>query len=453
MGTDLFNTSRIYHYANHRSVNGFLLSPTSVEEIAEGVRHAISKGLRVCPMGTQNSFSDIFLGEDQLHISMLQMNRIISCDFEKQEITLEPGVRISDVWKCILPAGFYLTGVSGSYTDTIGGLISSNSHGKDSWKHGNFGANVASLKLLTASGEILSINKHNELINAVIGGLGGLGIVVEITLALKPLPSYFIAADNKKIPLASLNYDTALNSEFRYAWMDLVNAGNPNAILRTASFAAGPPERLRKEEVPSQQNSIYGLRPRNFWKIIAMFWNPSTYWACNWLIDFVQRDKGKTETKTLIDYTYPWRKYPGNKFVFKGDAFYELHCFFPAENFQTALEQITKLIMEYKILPIATSLKWHKPEPFYLSFSGKGLSILNTFEAQPVKTKKGQELFEKYLQIVFDMRGKVYLSKYGYFNRQQITAMYPEFNKWMDLKRMVDPQNVFLSDRLKQITT
>ena len=38
----------------------------------------------------------------------------------------------------IMPKNWGLVGLSGSVTDLVGGMLSSNTHGKDTWKNGNF---------------------------------------------------------------------------------------------------------------------------------------------------------------------------------------------------------------------------------------------------------------------------------------------------------------------------
>ena len=48
----------------------------------------------------------------------------------------------------------------------------------------SFGHQVVRLKLMTADGEILEIDRTDELFNAVVGGIGLLGIIVEATLQL-----------------------------------------------------------------------------------------------------------------------------------------------------------------------------------------------------------------------------------------------------------------------------
>ena len=51
-----------------------------------------------------------------------------------------------------MPQNWILVGLSGSVNDAIGGMLSTNVHGKDSWKNGNFSQNIISFKIMLADG-------------------------------------------------------------------------------------------------------------------------------------------------------------------------------------------------------------------------------------------------------------------------------------------------------------
>ena len=122
-------------------------------------------------------------------------------DAENGIIEVESGLRIGNLLSIILPKNWNVVGLSGSLHDTIGGMISGNTHGKDSWKNGNFGHNVVSLKLLLADGKIIEIDEssHPELFSGVIAGLGFLGIIFEVKLKLTPIPSYMVETTYDRI--------------------------------------------------------------------------------------------------------------------------------------------------------------------------------------------------------------------------------------------------------------
>ena len=150
------------------------------------INFAKKNNLKIAIKGGGNSFSGVNQYNEQLLVDVKNLNSIKSFDAENGIIQVESGLRIGNLLSTILPKNWNVVGLSGSLNDTIGGMISGNTHGKDSWKNGNFGHNVVSLKLLLADGKIIEINEtsYPELFNGVIAGLGFLGIVFEVKLKL-----------------------------------------------------------------------------------------------------------------------------------------------------------------------------------------------------------------------------------------------------------------------------
>ena len=126
-----------------------------------------------------------------------------------------------------MPHNWILVGLSGSVTDVIGGMLATNVHGKDSWKNGNFSQNVISFKIMLADGTTKEIRKENdlELFNSIVGGLGFLGLITEITLKLKPIPSYMVEQKSQRITNFETLFDFfySAHSPYPYLWCNIMN--------------------------------------------------------------------------------------------------------------------------------------------------------------------------------------------------------------------------------------
>jgi FAD/FMN-containing dehydrogenase len=324
-------------------------------------------------------------------------------------------------------------------------MISSDCHGKDSWKHGNFGDNVLQLKLMRADGTIATLDRDDELMKAVIAGLGMLGIVTEIKLKLRRIPSLIVSASQYKTDIKALPEHDNIKTEYQYAWLDMLNR-NPCAIVRTASFDISKAHQTIDEAgFPKIKSTVRGLPPKTFWKLLGLFWNPRSYKVFNSFLRAIHRER-KTQNQFILDYLYPWRKYPSNKYLFKKDSFYELQVIFSQKKFVIAFEEIRALTKSYGIYPLSSVIKWHRRDDVLLSFSGDGLSIANTFEAALVNSAKGKDFLSKYTELCIGLEGKFYLSKYPYLNREQLQTSFVGFERWHRLKQETDPKNIFLSN-------
>ena len=184
-----------------KSVNAYIMKPKNITELQQCLVIGKNHSLQIAIKAGGNSYADVFMNSNQLLIDISNFKSIKHFDVENGIVIVESGVRVGDLLEKILPKNWCLVGLSGSVNDQIGGMISSNTHGKDSWSQGNFSQNIISLKLLIADGTIIEINHNDdsELFNGVVGGLGFLGIIVEATMKLKHIPSYMVQTNSIRI--------------------------------------------------------------------------------------------------------------------------------------------------------------------------------------------------------------------------------------------------------------
>ena len=165
--------------------------PSSLSDCRELISFAKSNGLTICPRGNGYSFADMILNDDHIVSNLNYMNQIIKWDQNTGEIVVEPGVTFAQIMIKTLPCNWMISACPGNSEVTIGGAISNNVHGKDAWNKGGFGEQVVSLKLLTSFGKVITIHNQDDkhLFEAVVSGIGLLGIVFEATLQLEKIPS------------------------------------------------------------------------------------------------------------------------------------------------------------------------------------------------------------------------------------------------------------------------
>jgi FAD/FMN-containing dehydrogenase len=258
-------------------VESFSYSPSNYEDIAIALHEAKNKSLKVCLKGSSLSFSNVCLISNQLSLGINSFNKILSIDIDKKEITVQGGTKIPEILKQILPLGFTLIGLTGSLGNTVAGNISSDTNGKDCWKNGNFGKNIKSMKVMLANTEIITVSESEnpDLFFAIIGGLGLLGIILEVTLRLNPVPSVLLQTKSLKFnSVESLTEQMhSLDSEktdFAYCWTDPFapqkNLGR--GLLETAKFAENTSNKeLDFDKVFQQKTKIFGLSHTNFLSI------------------------------------------------------------------------------------------------------------------------------------------------------------------------------------------
>ncbi|MGB3563335.1 MAG: FAD-binding oxidoreductase, partial [Thermoanaerobaculia bacterium] len=169
--------------------------PTTIEQCREALAFCRQEGLTLCPRGAGRSYGDEALNDGHVLLDMSAMNRILEFDEEAAQITVEAGTRLIDIFQLVHYRLLTLPASPTESHSSVAGAICANVNGKDAWRQGSFAEQVVRLTLLTANGETIEIDRSHELFNAVVSGIGLLGIVVEATLQLKPVPSPYVEID------------------------------------------------------------------------------------------------------------------------------------------------------------------------------------------------------------------------------------------------------------------
>lgn len=450
-------------WALNKSVRSYLAAPESLKDILEYFAIAKSKKLSVCPKGGGNSFGDVFMLQDHMVIDLCNLNRIIEFNSESGRLVVEGGALVRDVLRLTMPHFWYLSGISGSMNDTVGGVLSSNSTGKDSWKEGNFINNILSFKLLLADGSLIGVDKvqdHN-LFNAVIGGLGMLGIVVEVTLQLKRTPSFMVETYSQKISNfhdLEKNYYGPENQkrDLFYAWVDAFPGGKSTgkSIIRSAKFvdlSYGVSIEEFQRSLISKSNIIM-LKPEFFWQLLRLVWNTSLSRIINSSKHFAY--SANTEKRKIITfprYHYVTAHLPDFNLKYYPAGFMEMQALFDKSMAVNAFQELFLICRKYGCYPELCVVKRHIPDSGYLSFSGDGMSIAINFSVSKLSDKNLNRYIFELEESVLKHGGKIQLAKYPFLSKDTFKEMYPDYKKIVELKGIYDPNRFFWSDAFERL--
>ena len=443
-----------------KSVNTLVATPKNLDDLAKCIDFAKQKKFKIAIQGGGNSYSDVFFN-NQLVIDTKQLNSIKSFDSENGQITVEPGVRIGDLLDIIMPHNWILVGLSGSVNDVIGGMLSTNVHGKDSWKNGNFSQNIISFKIMLANGttEIIKNDNRSELFNSIVGGLGFLGLITEITLELKPIPSYMVQHQTQRIPnlekLVDFFYSLEENGlEYAHALLNPFASGGDigQGISDSCRFVNKQNCSDEKfKEFLVKKPRVYMLKPKNFWSLCKLFWNNNT----NRIIcDMRYRKTPTSYTENTIPfpkYQYPHSAKPNFNLLFTPSGFFEIQTIFTRDIAIQAFTELLSLSRRFRLQPFICGIKRHKSDSSYLSFANDGLSITMNFSLNVITTEQRDEYCKELTNIILKHEGKTYLAKHPYFSQDDFQRMYPNYKKILELKAKYDPDFLFLSGATKRL--
>ena len=131
---------------------------------------------------------------DGVLIGLARLRRVIEVDLPNQRVVVEPGVTNSEVSAAVAPTHFYPPDPSSQVVCTIGGNVAENSGGAHCFKYGFTTNYVCGLELVLPDGEVVQLGGKAldepgyDLLAAVVGSEGTLGVVTKVWLRVAPVP-------------------------------------------------------------------------------------------------------------------------------------------------------------------------------------------------------------------------------------------------------------------------
>jgi glycolate oxidase len=169
----------------------------TIADVQATLRFASEHRIPVVPRGAGTGLAGGAIGSDgEIVLSTLQMNRVLEVSLDDELAVVEPGVINADLNAAIFDRGLWWAPDPASRAiSTIGGNIATNAGGLLCVKYGVTREAVLGLKVVLADGRLLELGHRTvkgvtgyDLTALMIGSEGTLGVIVEATLRLRPLP-------------------------------------------------------------------------------------------------------------------------------------------------------------------------------------------------------------------------------------------------------------------------
>lgn len=415
-----------------------VITPTSIDEIIEAVRKhpgPISIGGGRYSQGGQTAI------ENTLQIDMRQFDKVVAFSKENKEITVQAGITWRKIQEFIDPHDLSLQIMQSYASFTVGGSLSVNVHGRYIGK-GPLVMSVKSLRIVLPDGTLLraSPKEHADIFYGTVGGYGGLGVIVEATLAL---------GDNLKVERQSTVMPLSAYKEFFYKSV----RDDGRIIFHNADIFPGAYDTVRvtsfvRTEKPVtiadrlQPTALHNRRER------LALWAVSELPFGGWL------------RRTILDPWYyrneqiVWRNYEASYDVAtleptsRETSTYVLQEYFvPVEKLDEFVPRMAKTLRRHNVNALNVSIRhanqdpgtllaWARTEVFAFVLYYKQGTTEADRRAVGIWTR---ELVDDALSV----GGTYYLPYQIHATPQQFHAAYPNAGKFFALKKRLDPTNKF----------
>lgn len=452
------------------STRSLVAQPTTIEQCCQALAWCREHGMSVCTRGAGRTYGDLALNDGHALLDMSQMNKILSFDEEKAQITVEAGTRIIDIFAEIHWRDLYLAASPTESHSSVAGAMCANVNGKEAWRVGSFAYQVVRLSLLEADGEILEIDREHELFPAVVGGIGMLGVILDATLQLTRIPSPYVHIDRipatnadallTKMQQIEKDYDAAV------VWVDAYAHGHRTgrSVIHAARWIESDltPEERRKTLEDGykrlDKHRAFGLALHDkFAPLLSLMLQAQKPMLkmFNWLYYKASRlthKLGRASNDELFlrfafeaSFTVP----PAH--LVCGPHGYTVQLTFPRSQAKEALVELLDISRDSPCPPVTTILRAHKKDDCLISFSEDGYSL--NFEFHPKKRHEAasRASIDKLIDAVARYGGKIHLAKDQVLKPEQFYKIFPRYTELLEIKKQLDPGGMFTSDLARRV--
>ena len=444
--------------------------PRTIEQCREALAYCRRNGMTICARGAGRGYGDVALNDGQALLDMSAMNRIVAFDETAAQITVEGGIRIIDVYRAVHHRLLMLAASPTESHSSVAGAMCANVNGKDAWRHGSFAHQVVRLKLLLADGELLCIDRSHELFNAVLGGIGLLGIIVEATLQLRPIPSPFVEIDRIPAPDVDALLETMARVEKSHdaavVWMDAYARGRKigRSVIHAAKWLARQDTELQRRQILAagyerlERHRRFGLAlHEKFGPILSLMlhaqrpmmnsFNRLYYAMCRLL--YRMNRSSNAELFLRFGFEASFTVPPAH--LVCGPHGYTVQLTFPRSAAREAIIELMGTCRSSPCPPVTTILRAHKPDDCLISFSEDGYSL--NFEFHPKKRYEaaGREAVDRLIDATVKRGGKIHLAKDQVLRPDQFHRVYPRYRELLTIKQRLDPEGLFTSDLARRV--
>lgn len=410
--------------------------PRSPEGVQRAVQAAVSHRLGVKAVGAGHSFTGIAIAPGVL-LELDDLQGLVSADATTGRVTLLAGTRLHRIPRLLAPYGLAMENLGDIDRQSIAGAISTGTHCTGA-RFGGLATQVVGLTLVTAAGDFLRIDEHEnpELLPAAALGLGALGIIVEVTLQC--VPAFVLKAVDEPAPLedvlSTLDARVAASDHFEFYWF-------PHTDVALTKRQERLPESTRREPLPAVGRWIdETLLSNGVYRAVC---------ATAQLVPAITPPFSRLAVRVTGDRRYTdlsHRVLTQSRTV----RFREMEYALPAAEIVPAFREVRALIAQrgWRIeFPI--EVRFAAADDLWLSTShGRDsgyIAVHRYWRADQT------EYFEAVERIMRDHGGRPHWGKLHTLTEKDLRASYPRFDDFLELRERLDPGRVFSNRYLERV--
>lgn len=379
--------------------------PGSIPEIQRLVEEAAKAGQTVRVAGAGHSFTPI-CETGGLLLDLVDLTGVTAVDTDARTATMLGGTRIHQIGAPLFGHGLSVANQGDIDVQAIAGALGTGTHGTGR-AFGSFSSTLVAAEIVTATGDLIIIDESDlETLRALRVSMGTLGVVVSVTL--KVVPAYKLR--RRSWPVA---YD-----DIERTWAEVEPA------VRNPEFWWIPPlDTAVFKTFTETDEEVTGTPP-------APAYPPGT-------IERYLPPDG-------IDWS--WKVYP----AVREHRFVEMEYALPLDRGFQAFHSVRDVMQrDWPGVRWAVEYRTHAPEDAFLSVTQGQESV--TISLHDDASAVHWDFFPIAERIFRELGGRPHWGKLNVLDVAEWKAAFPLIDRFIAVRRRLDPTGVFLNDWLRPV--
>ncbi|MBV9905601.1 MAG: FAD-binding protein [Alphaproteobacteria bacterium] len=411
-----------------------IVAPKNELELAAAVR--MGQGPVRTP-GTGHSFTPLNETSGTI-IDLSAFTGLAGFDAHEQVATFAAATPLWEIGSLIHPLGCALKNMGDIDRQTIGGVVGTGTHGTGPTL-GSFSSEVASFRLLLASGEIIhcSPTENPDVFAAGRCSMGALGVMIDISMKLRPI--YKLSEKNFLLPIDELwaKLDSLVNDNrhFEFFWFPYADV----AVCKTLNESAASAPEPRSAEYMQKRGEKRAADASMFeWINEVLPYAPFLLRRAHRLFS------GGMSAGDRVRWSHEILPSP------RTTRFNEMEYAVPYEK---GPETIRKIVGEIRRREINTGFPIeyrtvHEDDVWLSPFYERKSATIAVHQYHRVNTAR---LFDMCESVFRSVEGRPHWGKRHTRSREEFAELYPKFEDFRAVRARLDPAMKFLNAHLRAI--